>query len=428
MKRAFLCFVLVLIASSFLFSAGKQQTAPDASKNPFEGKAITLLIHPSLYNAAGGDTGIKQEFEQRTGAKVNVVTAPIPEHSEKAMLDFISKNGAYDVIAMQSGDMTKEFIKFFLPLDDYIAKSPEWDSKDIITSLMELARFDGKTLGIPYRWTQVVMYYRKDLLAAEGVAPPKSMDEIYPAAKKLTKDTNNDGKTDIYGFIAQGKAPEELSHSWLTAFYGYGGNIIGPNGRSGFDSDAGKKAAELWLRMYREGIFPPDFFAWGRDDTINAIAQGKGAMGNFVASYYGNFFSGGTTRDQIGYAIAPGNGINRGGGWNLVVNKDSKNPDLAWELVKELTNKENQIREAVKWANGPIRFSTFENREFIALWPQAEEMKIATDRQVVDPAVKETPQIHEAVTEELTAIMTGKKSVAQGMADLARKTDKLLGF
>ena len=425
-KKTILALLLTAAFSCLVFAGGKTDTA--GTGGIYSGKTITVLIHPALYNAAGGDTGIKQEFEKRTGARVDVVTAPIPEHSEKAMLDFMAKRGAYDVIAMQSGDMTKEFCAFFLPLDDYIAKSPEWDSKDMISSLMDLARVDGKQLGIPYRWTQVVMYYRKDMLQAAGVNVPKSPDDIYPAAKALTRDTDGDGKIDVYGFIAQGKAPEELSHSWLTVFYGYGGKITGPGGRSGFNTPAGIKAATLWLNMYKDGIFPPDFFAWGRDDTINAIAQGKGAMGNFVASYYGNFFSGNVPRDQIGFAVTPGNGINRGGGWNLVINKFSKNPDVAWEFVKEMTNKENQIREAVLWANGPVRNSTFESADFIKLWPQANEMKIATQMQVVDPAIKETPQIHEAVTEELTNVMMGKKTPAQGMADLARRTDKLLGF
>jgi multiple sugar transport system substrate-binding protein len=425
-KKLGFAVVMAVAVCGLLFSAGRQDSSPGG--RIYAGKTITLLIHPSLYNAAGGDTGIKQEFEERTGARVDVVIAPIPEHSEKAMLDFLSKKGAYDVIAMQSGDMTKEFCNYFLPLDGYIKNSPEWDSNDVISSLMDLARVDGKQLGVPYRWTQAVMYYRKDLLNEAKITVPKTVDEILPAARALTRDLNNDGKADVYGFIAQGKAPEELSHSWLTVFYGYGGIIIGKDGRSGFNTEAGIKAATLWLNMYKEGIFPPDFFAWGRDDTVNAMAQGKGAMGNFVASYYGNFFSGSVSREQIGFSICPGNGINRGGGWNLVINKDSKNPDIAWELVKEMTNKENQIREAVLWANGPIRNSTFEAEEFLKIWPQTEEMKIAAQVQIVDPPIKETPQIHEAVTEEITAIMMERKSPSQGMADLALKVDRLLGL
>ena len=425
-KLLTMVMTLLLIAISVISAAGAKEASGVDPAKIYAGKTITLLIHPTLYNAAGGDTGIKQEFENRTGARVDVVTAPIPEHSEKAMLDFIAKTARYDVIAMQSGDMTKEFSKFFLPLDSFIANSPEWKGEDVIQSLMDMAKTDGKQLGIPYRWTQVVTYYRKDLLSKANVEVPTKVEDILKVGKALTMDTDGDGKTDVYGFIAQGKAPEELSHSWLTAFYGFGGRILDENGKSGFNTPAGKKAAQLWLDLYTQGVFPPDFFAWGRDDTINAMAQGKGAMGNFVASYYGNFFSGSVNKGQIGCAITAGNGVNRGGGWNLVINKDTKNADVAWALVKEMTSVENQIRMAVKWANGPIRNSTFESDEFKSLWPQAEEMKVATQMQIVDPPIKQTPQIHIAVTEELTAIMMGKKSVEQGMQDLDRRVNKLL--
>lgn len=421
-----LLVMLMFIAVSMTWASGGKEVSETTPKKIYEGKTITLLIHPALYNAAGGDTGIKQEFETRTGARVDVVTAPIPEHTEKAMLDFIAKTGRYDVIAMQSGDMTKEFSRFFLPLDSYIVDSPEWKGEDIIKSLMDMAKIDSKQLGIPYRWTQVVTYYRKDLFAKANITVPTKVEDLLKVGKALTMDTNQDGQTDIYGFIAQGKAPEELSHSWLTAFYGFGGRILNENGKSGFNSPAGINAAQLWLDLYTQGVFPPDFFAWGRDDTINAMAQGKVAMGNFVASYYGNFFSSGISKDQIGFAITPGNGVNRGGGWNLVINKDTKNADVAWALVKEMTSSENQIRMAVKWANGPIRSSVFESAEFKSLWPQAEEMKVATQMQIVDPPIKQTPQIHMAVTEELTAIMMGKKSVDQGMVDLDRRVNKLL--
>lgn len=425
-KLLSLVLMLLLIVISVVGATGGKEAPNEGPTKIYAGKTITLLIHPALYNAAGGDTGIKQEFEKRTGARVDVVTAPIPEHSEKAMLDFIAKTARYDVIAMQSGDMTKEFCKFFLPLDSFISNSPEWKGEDIIQSLMDMAKIDGKQLGIPYRWTQVVTYYRKDLLSKANVKVPTKVEDILEVGKALTMDTDGDGKTDVYGFIAQGKAPEELSHSWLTAFYGLGGRILDENGKSGLNTPAGKKAAQLWLDLYTQGVLPPDFFAWGRDDTINAMAQGKGAMGNFVASYYGNFFSSGINKDQIGYAITAGGGVNRGGGWNLVVNKDSKNTDVAWALVKELTSVENQIHMAIKWANGPVRTSTFESKEFKSLWPQAEEMKIATQMQIVDPPIKQTPQIHTAITEELTAIMMGKKSVDQGMQDLDRRVNRLL--
>ena len=43
-------------------------------------------------------------------------------------------------------------------------------------------------------------------------------DDVYEVAKALTKDTDGDGKVDIYGFAAAGLSPNELAHAWLNPF------------------------------------------------------------------------------------------------------------------------------------------------------------------------------------------------------------------
>ena len=420
MKRI-IALVALLCSAFTLFAAG-------SGSKEYSGKTVTLLIHPTLYKAAGGDNGIKKEFEERTGAKVEVVLAPSPEHTEKAMLDFLSHAGSFDVINFTGAELSKEICSNLLPLDSLIAASPEYEFNDIIPGISAVGKYNGKQLAIGYRMTQVVSYYRKDLFAKAGIPIPTTWDELYVAAKALTKDTNGDGKIDVYGFTAAGKAPDELSQAWLNAFYGYGGQIVQNNGRSGFNTPAGIKAANLWKKFYQEGIFPPDYFAWGRDDFINAMAQGRTAYGCFTASYYGNFISGKITPEQVGFSPTPNGGINRSNGWYLAVNKDSKNAKLAWELVKELTSKTNQLREALQWANGPTRTSTYQNAEYRKTWPQSDALIVAADNIVRDPTTKEIPRILAAITEEITYIMQNKKTTEQGMADLTKRVDELLGF
>jgi len=397
------------------------------SKN-FNGKTITLLIHPTLYQAAGGDNGIVKEFEKKTGSTVNVVKATSPEHIEKAMLDFISKTGAYDVINIGASELSPEFCNNFVPLDDYIAANPDYDFKDFVEGVAVVGKYNGKQIAVPYRTAQLLTYYRSDLFLAKGLKVPDDWDKVYDVAKALSLDTNGDGKIDVYGFAAAGKAPAELAHAWLNPFYGYGGVFIQENGRSGFNSEAGIKAAKLWARLYQDGIFPADFFAWGRDEMITAMAQGRLAFGHFTASYYGNFFSDGIiTRNQIGFAPLPKN-KNRANGWYLAINKYSKNPDLAWDLIMALTNKENSLREATLWSNSPARISTYKNEKYRALWPQADEMLIATDNCVSEPPSKNISLMFEAISEEVTYIMQGSKTAEKGMADLASRVDELLGF
>ena len=75
--------------------------------------------------------------------------------------------------------------------DDYYAKSA-WDAALFGKTRMALPIFNGGSM----------IYYRKDLLAKAGI-DPKSLttwDAILKAAKKLTVDSDNDGRVDVWGF------------------------------------------------------------------------------------------------------------------------------------------------------------------------------------------------------------------------------------
>jgi len=431
MKKVLVITIILTIVAASVFAAGAKEVSEQmeaAGGKPFEGKTVTLLMHPTLYGASGGDEGVKKDFEERTGAKVEVVLAPTPEHIEKAMLDFFSGSGAYDVINFTGAELAPEVNNNLLALDSFIEASPSYEYDDLLPGMQAVGQYKGNQIAIAYRSTPQLIYYRSDLFEAAGVEVPSTWDEVYDVAKALTQDVDGDGKTDIYGFTAAGKAPEELSHAWLPAFYGLGGVIVKEDGRSGFNSEAGIKAATLWKDMYQSGILPPDYFAWGRDDFINAMAQGRTAFGLFTGSYYGRFFTGTIIPEQIGFAPAPNGGVNRSNGWFLTVNKDSKNPQLAWELVMALTSKDNQVRMATEWANGPTRTSTFQSDAFKKIWPQANELVVAANFIVRDPTSKDVTRIHESVTEEVTYIMQGKKTAEEGMKDLAARVDKILGF
>ena len=75
--------------------------------------------------------------------------------------------------------------------DDFYAKSA-WDAALLRQARMALPIFNGGSM----------IYYRKDLLAKAGIDPKTltSWEAIRQAAKKLTVDTDNDGRVDVWGF------------------------------------------------------------------------------------------------------------------------------------------------------------------------------------------------------------------------------------
>ena len=62
--------------------------------------------------------------------------------------------------------------------------------KSFYPTLMENGRTAGKTWGIPFQRSTIVMYYNKDAFRAAGLdpdKPPATWDELVAAGKKLTK-------------------------------------------------------------------------------------------------------------------------------------------------------------------------------------------------------------------------------------------------
>jgi ABC-type glycerol-3-phosphate transport system substrate-binding protein len=399
----------------------------------FEGVTLTLLIHPTLYMSIGGDTGIVSEFEAATGAKVLVVRAAIPEYVEKAMLDFISGRGGFDVMNV-AVDHIAQFPKFIKPLDELIAQDAEemeWD--DFVPQIVEWFRIDDRQVGVPYRVVPRLFYYRNDLLLEAGVAVPTTLDELIEAARTLSKDTTGDGKIDHYGIVLRGKAPSELSNDWFQFFVSAGGTQMDEAGKSSLLSPPGIYTAEWFRDLYQEGILPEDVFAWGRDDVITAFQMGRASTSVMTAPYYQRLFGGDAVlkQNQIGWAVSPtAPGVPKGrsfaGGWCYAINKDTKNFEAAWELTKILTSKANQVRCALEWANGPVRISTMEHADYKKKWPQAAEILQALNTAVIfEPALAlAEPQL--IVSTEITAVMQGTKSPQEALADADKEINRIL--
>jgi multiple sugar transport system substrate-binding protein len=89
-------------------------------------------------------------------------------------------------------------------LEDRMEDSDAFAESDFYAPALDAFRFgDGdKITCLPQNASSLVVYYNRDLFSKYGVEEPKAgwtWDDFTDAAVKLTKDTDGDGKTDIYG-------------------------------------------------------------------------------------------------------------------------------------------------------------------------------------------------------------------------------------
>jgi ABC-type glycerol-3-phosphate transport system substrate-binding protein len=250
------------------------------------------------------------------------------------------------------------------PLDDYVKKDAEALKPyfaDVHPSLVEAMMYEGHLYELPNDFNAGNMYYSNKLFQAAGVEPPQAdwtMDDFHTKAVQLARYTAN---TQAVPFIWAVR----LWGSWTSFLYANGGNLL----------EEGKYDGGQWVW---DTFYPNDPAAKGRGggwkwgqptansaqavETLDYMIQlGKESLCP-VPHVGDSTLLGLFTSDRIGMTIAGGfwaSGLTNGGmkygsfdvqffpKWQTQrhlfgtagfgIFKDSKQKDLAWEVIKLLT-------------------------------------------------------------------------------------------
>ncbi len=241
-------------------------------------------------------------------------------------------------VSQADADLIVEFARkgFLAPVDNFIDETgrDKWQPGSVMN-------FDGHDWSVPYGGSTTVLWYRKDLFEQHGVKHPTNWAEWLEAAKKLTLDTNGDGKTDVYGMsIPAGQ------NAWTSYVFLY---MLWANGQTMFDKDLNltlnNPAALETLKQYAElvKLAPPDAPTYSYYETIDAFVAGRTAM----AVYFGRLLSKAATdnpavEEVTGALQWPAEKLEiTGGGYDsYVVYEKSKVKDEAFKWLKYLTTSE----------------------------------------------------------------------------------------
>ena len=194
------------------------------------------------------------------------------------------------------------------------------------------------------------LYYNRKLFREAGVAnPPATWDEFLTTAKKLTKDTNGDGRPDQWGLAVRGQAATVSLH-YAYIFGSAKGARYFEGGKPTFDSPAAVSGIDQYLSwMGKDKIVNPsdaENADWA--DVYQAFASNKAGM--MLVQTLGQ-----TLKDykltDADYGVAPmpadtaAGGTDVGsfvGGTNVAIFKSTGNLSGALDLVKFLTGAPEQ--------------------------------------------------------------------------------------
>jgi len=167
-----------------------------------------------------------KEFN-RTHPEIKVEAQVIPWDSMHQKLITAIAAGSFPVASRVYVNWLGELTKMGVlqPLDEYIKVWPgAYDVQKEIWNLLKIKGTEKKYV-IPFQFVALYLYYRKDWFQQEGLTPPSNYEEFLEDAKKLTKDTDGDGRIDQWGYGMRGARGGHDMWNTFVKFFNRDGSI-----------------------------------------------------------------------------------------------------------------------------------------------------------------------------------------------------------
>ena len=331
--------------------------------NPVFARKIELTFWHSLgFHVKAIIEELTDEYNStHKGVKVTPVFQGLFEDMQVKMLASAVTHQLPDVAQVQLEFMEPYIYNGIIdPINKYI---PETEREDIIPQFWDLVTRDGEIYGVPFCISTQVFFYNEDAFKMAGLdpnRPPDTWEEMIEMSKKLTMDTNGDGKIDRYAAMF-----------WLNGIYGIapflwdnGGKIFSDDGKKvNLTSDAMVKTVQMLKDLvYKYEIMPRNWTDW---ESGQAFLQGKLAMGGFTSAAisYGEK----NLPWKLRISLLPkvnGNRYTVLGGSTLVnFSRSRKKRKAANDFIFWLVNKENTIKMHEEVGFIPIRKSALNSLE-----------------------------------------------------------------
>lgn len=222
-----------------------------------------------------------------------------------------------------------------LPLDEFIDNDPEIATSHFYPELIQGMRTNGKLLGLPSDFSPIVILYNQDLFDRFGVPYPQpdwTTDDFLETARRLTRDIDGDGRTDVFGFCTI-----DSYNRWPAWVWNNGGRIFSEDGkRCVMDSPESIEGLRFYVDLScREKVAPTPGQTMGQEQT-DLFASQVVAMTADSRYMYKRLI--GSRRLPFRWDVAPMPKRRQRAttfiwGGNCIL-KSTRHPPEAWEFLK----------------------------------------------------------------------------------------------
>jgi multiple sugar transport system substrate-binding protein len=233
-----------------------------------------------------------------------------------------------------------------LPLSKYLPKS---FFNRFAAGLVAGASYKGQVYGAPFFQDQGFLYYRKDLLAADHMAVPKTWEQLKSEAATLVRQHKVK-----YGFVFEGASYEGGTCDFMEYYADTGGSVLNSTDTSSVFNVADATTVLTFLRsLITSGASPSAVTTFQEPQAMAAFQNGQAAfLRNWDYAYAVANSKGMASAGKVGvaplptFAGHPYPGYSNIGGWNLYVNPHSPNLKADLAFINFITGTQAQTIEA----------------------------------------------------------------------------------
>ena len=381
---------------------------------PGDGSTAHLVFrHSRMPGDADPLPALLREFERRHPG-VTVASEPLPWTADVQHQFFVINleggSSGFDVL-MLDVIWVPEFARAGWLLD-LTARWPPAARSEHLPAAGAAATHQARVWALPWVTNVGLLYYRADLLARHGLAPPASYDEL---ARQAALVTAREGDPALAGFLWQGKQYEGLVVNVLESLWAAGGEVLGEDGGVFPAPDRAVAALAQRRRFLTSGVSPPLVTTADEELTRREFGAGRAvflrnwpyALGLFEAS-------GSPVRGRVGIAPLPGGGAL--GGAHLGINRRTAHPEAAWALVQFLASPDAQRAIARAVGLYPTRPALIESTALRTIFATARPRPVTPWYQVLSAVLQP----------ELSAALVGRKPPATAIAHARHRLDYFL--
>ncbi len=310
-----------------------------------------------------------------------------------------------------------------MPLDEMLARDPAVGRSDYFESMLRTFTYQGKLYGLPKDASVDLLYWNCEMFEACGVDPPEptwGWGEYLEAARKLTRDTDGDGRIDQWG---------TSGWTWLPWIWQNGGRVVSPDGRRcTLDAPETIEGIQFWgdlVTRYKVAPTPTDLqdlspwrlFSLGRVGMYHEMYPAVSILRDYAKFRW----------DIAHVPRGPAGRVSPAVGSALAITTQSRHPQAAWEFIKWMTGPDGMA--GLLSVEAPSCITLARSDAFLRQPGLPSSKHVAIDAlEYAHPPVQSVyyQELFDTIGSELDRVWRGRATAAEAARGAIPQVDRIL--